>query len=421
MRSSITPTPTKSSFTLILSLALGGALGCSVYDPGLIPGADTGTGCPAGTADCDGNGSCESDLTSEATCGSCEMRCSPGERCVAGTMCIEGDAELPDAPPMDATGDANFDGGTDSGIDPCSRQPPGPPGGADGPDVGSRTWALRDVTLDQSGDVWRNLGYDLDNRCTEDITDEHLCIPPEAPVPPLDGDNGIDNAFGESILARITAFNSAFEANARRNMEEGNAILVTMKGWNGTPNDPLVDIEMVQALGVNRADAEPLPQWDGDDRWIQASTSFQAGLPLIRDDGAYVTDGMFVMNIPNRQPITLPWVDDNIFDLLLTDATLTGRISEDGQMLTDVLLTGRYALIDLSVAWEAAGLCAGGMLRTIVDDLLGRELDVRSAPGTGGPGRTCDAISVAMSFTGFIGSLSDIEDPPPPEPVTCQP
>ena len=112
MRSWTTRTDTELTFGLIFALVLGGALGCNVYDGGLLnDDPDTGTGCSAGTADCDGNGSCESDLTSEATCGSCENRCLAGERCVAGSLCLgEGeDAEIPDSGIPDVSGDAPID------------------------------------------------------------------------------------------------------------------------------------------------------------------------------------------------------------------------------------------------------------------------------------------------------------------------
>jgi len=42
---------------------------------------------------------------------------------------------------------------------------------------------------------------------------------------------------------------------------------------------------------------------------------------------------MLVFEMPDRRPITLPWVNDNRFDLYLIDARITGTISADGTRL----------------------------------------------------------------------------------------
>lgn len=425
MRSWIIPTHTETSFALIFALALAGAAGCSVYDKGLLNDDDSGTGCSPGTADCDGNGSCESDLTSEATCGSCDVRCVAGERCVAGTLCLgDGeDADLPDGGMLDASGDAAIDAPMIDGSMGGRRWPGRPPSSTEGENTAARVWALKDVVLDQSDDLWRDIGWDLDGVQTESFMDFHPCTPPGEPVPPLDGNEGVDNAFGESILSQIVMFNSAFEPNARQEMENGEAILIVLRNWNGEDDDPQVEATMIQALGVNRVDGQPLPQWDGDDRWIQADTSFVGGnpdVPQIFNDNAYVRNRMLVFQLPDRRPITLPWVDNNRFDLYLIDAHLTGTISSDGTRLERVWLAGRYPRVELAAAWEVAGLCEGTVSRALVDDLLNDELDIRDPVGSGtGPSVECNAISVAIELTGYLAELDTIASPPPPDPVEC--
>ena len=279
--------------------------------------------------------------------------------------------------------------------------------------------------LDQSGDLWRDIGWDLDGVDTDSLGAFHPCTPPGAPAPPLDGNEGVDNAFGDSILSQIVMFNSAFEANARQEMEQGEAILIVLRNWNGEDDDPQVDATMIQALGVNRADSNPLPQWDGDDRWIQADTSFVGGdpdTPQIANDNAYVRNRMLVFQMPDRRAITLPWVNDNRFDLYLIDARITATISADGTRLERVWLTGRYPQVELAAAWEIAGLCPGTVSRTLIDNLLLEELDIRDPVGSGtGPSVECNAISLALELTGYLAQLDTIASPPPPEPVDCLP
>lgn len=397
--------------------------GC--FDPiiGMPPDVGTDTGIDAGPcglflADCDGNGSCDTDLREPETCGSCTTVCLPGQLC-SSMRCV-GD-------PLDASVDTRLDvSSADAGGCTSGRWPGAPTPDTEGANTATRVWALKDIVYDQSGGLWRSIGWDLDGVCTSSLVDDfHPCTPPGEPVPPLDGSNGIDNAFGESILSQIVMFDSAFEVNARQAMENGESILILLGGWNGEDDDPSVAATMIQALGVNRVDGEGLPQWDGDDRWIQADTSFVGGdpdTPNIFNDNAYVRGGTLVFQLPDRRPIILPWVNDNHFELSLIDARITATISPDRTRLDRVFLTGRYPRVELSMNLERSGICEGTVSRALIDGLLEDELDVRDPVGSGtGPSVACNAISVAFELTGYIAELDTIGTPPAPQPVDCLP
>lgn len=417
----------RSSFLVLSILSLSGLVGCSVYKASFLDaGGDSGQlGCRRGTADCDRNGSCESDLDSPLTCGSCENRCLGAQTCNPSTLTCEGDAGMFDAAmPDSAVADGGSDAGVDSGPVICGNVPPPRPTVEDSIDVETHTWALKDVVLDQRGDRWQEIGWNLDERCTFSIDDEHLCTPPTAPVPPLDGPGGVDNSFGQHLLGLIAMFNSTFQAVARDSMERGQSIVVRLKDWNGMDDDPSVELVLAAAAGVQRFDGLTEPQWDGNDRWDVADSSFSGGnpdRPLIRDDNAYVAGRMIVARIPDRQPIVIPWVGTNSFALRLTDALFTAEITPDGNNLQRAWITGRYGVIDLADAWESAGLCDGGALRSLIDMEVSEDMDVRSTPGTGGPGATCDALSVALEFTGYRGEFGTVVPTPPPPPVECIP
>ncbi len=415
-----------NSLALFALLVSGAALsGCNVYKASFLDaGGDAGQlGCRRGTADCDRNGSCESNLDSPMTCGSCDNRCLGAQVCNPSSFTCEGDAGMFDAAlPDSALPDAG-DASMDAGPVVCGNVPPPRPTTPDDIDVETHTWALKDIVLDQRG-KWQDIGWNLDGRCTFDITDEHLCTPPTAPVPPLDGPGGVDNSFGQHILGLVAMFNTTFEVVAQRSMEEGQSIIVRLTNWNGMDDDPSVDVALMAAAGVRRPDGTTVPQWDGSDRWDVASTSFRGGnpeQPLIRADNAYVAGRMIVAKLPDRQPIIVPWVSTNSFELRLTDTTFTAEISEDANTLQRVWLTGRYGVIDLADAWERSGLCDGGALRALVDMEISEDMDVRSTPGTGGMGATCDAISLALEFTGYRADYGTLVTPEPPPPVECIP
>ncbi|MEM9072535.1 MAG: hypothetical protein AAGE52_28770 [Myxococcota bacterium] len=399
------------------------AFGCDVYDPSFLQRFTPDGGCRRGTADCDENGSCEAELSNRSTCGSCTTSCVGAQVCNPSTLSCEGDAGMFDAAVED-TGVPDTSMPPDTGPVICGTSIPERPDVLDEVDTATRTYALRDIVIDQRGTVWEELGWNLDGRCTVAVTDEPECLPPEGDFPPLDGSGGVDNVFGERVLGTLADLNPTFQPNARQEMAEGDTIVIRLKDWNGTDNDP--NVEVLAAAGVEhvRLDGNPLPQWDGNDRWNVATTSFSGGnpdRPLIVDNNAYVVNRRLVARIPDRQPLVIPWIDSNNFQLRITDGRITARISNDGNALENLSITGRYGDIDLADAWTRAGLCEGGSIRGLLDRELGEDLDVRSIPGSGGPGVECNAMSLAIGFTGFLALYGEVVEPPPEDPVECIP
>lgn len=413
--------------------------GCSVYDANLLDAGnnDASGGCPRGLADCDGDGACESDLMSEETCGNCSSRCTLGETCVAGVLCVPGDVREFDVGPLDGGTDGGpRDGGDDpdaeipdAGVEdagppdttpPCYIEPPPRPDIADMADLSDHVYALRDVVLDQGADRWQTIGYDLDEQCTDSIDDPFHCTPAIEPLPPFDGPMGVDNTFGERVLSLIGGLDPNFQDSVRNLMLQGNTAILIVKDYNGEPNDPLVDVQFVRALGVTGGGA---PAWDGSDTWIRSEDSYSPVTddPLLRDEGAYVADGILVARFPDRQPIVLPWLNNSRFTIRMTDAVLTGAITSDGDRLDPIVFQGRFARTDLASTLAEAGFCVGSTARGFVDLELDKGADVRALPGSGGPGAICDAVSMAIQYAGWRAEAGPRQDPPLPDPVVCLP
>ena len=337
------------------------------------------------------------------------------------------DAPAEDAPGMDAPGEDTGgpeDAGTDAGPACPLRHPPERPTTGDGPDGPVVTFALRDIVFDQREGRWETMAYDLDGQCNRSSTDDFLCTPPTAPVPPFDGMMGEDNSIGERLFSVLVDFDPTFQRDMRDLMESGNSILVRIAGWNGMDDDPRVDVWIGQAVDTEGPGGTPraAPLWDGTDVFRIADTSFVSGdpaRPLIRDDNAYIAGRRLVMSMPDRQRMVIPWANGEPFALLLTDAQWTGTISADGTRLEQTWLTGRFAEMDLGPALTTVGLCPGSLERGIVDAEIREDLDVRSRVGSGGPGVTCDALSLGIEFTGYTASWGAPAPVPPPGEMMC--
>jgi hypothetical protein len=314
----------------------------------------------------------------------------------------------------------------DAGNGACNpHHPPPRPSGTDGMMAGDVSFGLRDVVLAQStGMAWRMIGFDLDDLCTDSTHPAAECT---TAVVELDGVDGIDNQFGAELYPLVNVAVPGLEMHAREAQTAGNGLpVLRMRGWNGTMNDPLVDITITTAVfsttGTNTTMAPtlmstdamhptlangmplPAPAWDGQDwTWVR-DDSFVAGnvdMPLVRDDQAYVTNGMIVARIPSRVDIIFPTSTVGVL-VRLTDAVAVGQLSADGMMLNNVVVAGRWSITDLLSTAQNIGLCAGTSEYNILVSELARFADVRSQPPMpGDPVLMCDALSLGVGFTGF--------------------
>lgn len=311
------------------------------------------------------------------------------------------------------------DAGTDADAGSCDPiKPPTRPPGSDtsGPE---RSYILRDIQLDQSLDRWRTLGFDLDDRCSLPPDPDVECLPPAGTTPETDGERGIDNAFGHRVASTLVGLDASLESRIRKDQERGRGgILVNIKGYNGEPNDPSVDVFIAQTIyAIPHAETmQADPNWDGRDRFYCEDSAFggSADKPLVENDNAYVSDGWLVVRLPDRADITFN-IDDGAVNFRFISASIVGRISSDGQFLEDVVLSGRWPLSDIALAADQLGICDGSVERKFLDNSLASIADVRATPGTGGPTALCDAVSASLGFRGYRGvfeGLAVTEDVP---------
>jgi hypothetical protein len=314
------------------------------------------------------------------------------------------------------------DAGLDAGPSCEPRQPPPRPSLADSGDV-EAAFALRDIRLDQRAVRWRTVGYDLDGLCSEPGAPALECDPPATPPgEPVDGEDGVDNAFGQWISPLLLFLVPSIEEQARSEQESGNlAFLLQLREWNGTEDDPHVEAVVSQSASATDEAGDPSLRWDGTDRWWSRRDSFLDGdpaQPLLVDDNAYVAGGTLVVTLPLRSELVIPGGDARL-RLRLTDTVLSARIEGSGAELGDVTIAGRWALIDVAAAASELGLCTPTDRSALVD--LGEEAaDVRSTPGTGGEGVPCNAVSVGIELTGVRMQWEGLQDG---EPLTdpCPP
>lgn len=306
---------------------------------------------------------------------------------------------------------------------PCEgHRPPPRPTSADGADVPEAWYGLRLVVLRQSGDLWRDIGYNLDGLCTYRPTYATECQP-TLPRPETDGTDGIDNVFGGSLFPLVDATVMGLEESARAAQEAGSLPVLRIRNWNGTPDDPRIEITITQAIDMVPGTGQPSPPagvtfsdyqaqiggtpaaepvWDGEDfGWMRVDTFLGGNLdqPRVYDDNAYVAGGVIVASLPTNVEILFPAETTGVV-VRIAGGIATARIGADGITLEDVVVAGRWRVVDLLSTAENVGVCMGSGEYDLLEARLYQIADVRGEPGTGGMGVPCDAISLGVGFTG---------------------
>ncbi|MDH3200518.1 MAG: hypothetical protein OEM15_06460 [Myxococcales bacterium] len=303
-------------------------------------------------------------------------------------------------------------------------------------------FALRNVSLDQSGDRWRRVGLDLDGMNTASVDDPAECVAANG-NPSLDGDKGIDNSFGQHVLPTVASLIACLEDNIALNQGLGfGTVLVRLREWNGTPNDAKVDVSVLSAVdgtslddlsglewgGANGATLmqqggsveAPPPDWDGEDFFFADPASLVAGdidRPNVWTTDAYVSKGRVVLPVDTSATFTF-LTGPGSFSISV-EGFLVGDISEDGQTFTKGLLAGRFSAGRLVATMLPLGICDESLRETVVG-LLTDNLDLRIDKELGSPGDPCTATSVAFAFQAIRARLATTIAPVPlPVPEPC--
>jgi hypothetical protein len=181
---------------------------------------------------------------------------------------------------------------------------------------------------------------------------------------------------------------------------------------------------MYLSRGTRDATGQTAPpaKWDGTDLWsIDSSGLGTNGVPLFRDDAAYVIGGVLVAHLPDGVPFKFQ-SNTASFDLSLNKAIVMMRIAEDHKTVSDGILAGVWnvqnALTSIVAFAEQNGICPDRPGYSLVIDSVSRAPDIRLdlIPR---PDLTCNAISVAMSFTGGAVKKGPLVLPPEKLPSIC--
>ncbi len=327
-----------------------------------------------------------------------------------------------------APGCSSSDSGS-SGTTPAAagKVPPPPPAGAAPSDTPARTFALNQLFLGETGrnaaplkDAWKDYGYNIDGlTTTKDSKDVCKRVAGADAAKQEDGNGGIDNAFGRTVLGFILGLVPTPSKTINDSVQGGSfTILLDIKGLTDDPKQTNIGLGGRLLVGGNFGEGKK-PTFTPADDWPYRAS------PIVPIDGAYINNGTFVngsggatvelslliqgvslsLSI-NRAAITF----DHTAPAEITNGTISGVIN------TEALVTG----IEKVAGRISTQLCGGSTLDTIKQTIR-QASDIRD-DGTNSAGVDCNAISIGLGFTGKqIGEPKTIakDTAPPPDPCTA--
>ena len=175
--------------------------------------------------------------------------------------------------------------------------------------------------------------------------------------PPLDGDKGIDNSFGQYVLPTVVSLISCLEDNIALNQGCGRGtVLLRLRNWNGTPNDAKVDVSVLSAVDgtslddvsglqwggpsgsslmlAGTAEDAPDPAWDGEDYYFVDPASVVANdieRPEVWKSDAYIRNGRVVLPVNDGETFVF-LTGPGSFSISI-NGFLIADISEDGETI----------------------------------------------------------------------------------------
>jgi len=276
-----------------------------------------------------------------------------------------------------------------------------------------------------NANAWRQYGLNIDGKTTTG-TSTDTCTPYEGAsrCAMIDGENGIDNSFGENLLPILmTSFGSAMS-------QRGNAALQA--------GDPTTLVRLDQ-LGMG-ADYSPLPgavyhaasavapKWDGTDvRDVDIASLVSGSLssPVLTLSG-YMNGRTWVGTPPGGTMLIdlhLTLYGQLALPIPVSHVQITMLIDPSNGMASGGVLSGILAPNDLLVwaqyivGWVSTSLCSGSAFQSIAQQLL-QASDIMM-DGTNEPGEACNGISFGIGFDATAVTLGQVVTlPPVPDPCS---
>ena len=299
-----------------------------------------------------------------------------------------------------------------------------------------RTFAINKLYLgdtDRSGvsssSAWKKFGYDLDGVATK-TSKTGTCKPISDGVVVIDGDNGIDNSFGQNILAALQKAASGFNEPSKTVTETIAAgdftLILDTVGLDDTATQTATGL--TGSLYVGGKLGTPA-KFDGTDNWpvlgelLNDKADISKGSKIKFSD-AYINNGLWVNGSKSDVTVAIS-VSGVSLNLKIRNAVVSAKHSSANK-LTEGTVAGYISVSEIvETIGKVAGrlspeACPGKSLFNQVKSIIESNADIRLAGADAT--KDCDAISIGLGFDAtLIAAPSTVapEGEPTADPCTA--
>lgn len=304
----------------------------------------------------------------------------------------------------------------------ASGQPPSPPPGPTTTSTTKETFAIKTLFLGEadrnggapSNTAWKSYGYNLDGLVTGK-DDTNVCtLAAGAPkTNQIDGNNGIDNAFGEVILPIIQSAASLPTPSSTISaaIDKGDfTIQLQVTGLDDTPTQTATGLS--GQLFASGAYDNGTPTFDSTTDWPVSPFLLNDGATIasgskVSFNAAYIANGTFVSGDLSTGGITVSVslvfqgvaltlaVNHAVITFDHTAAAVANNGTIAGVINTQDLITGLKSVAG-RISTSLCGSAFDGIAQQIqqASDII--------HDGTNKAGTACDGISIGLGFTGAL-------------------
>ena len=328
-----------------------------------------------------------------------------------------------------APGCSGGDSGSSSsgGTAATGKTPPSSPAGATATtETGKKTFAVNQLFLGETNrsnaptkDAWKDYGYNIDGLATTKESKDVCTRQGGADsAKQEDGNGGIDNAFGRTVLGFILGLVPTPSKTLNDSIQGGSfTILFEIAGLTDDPKQTNTGLGGRLLVGGAFGEGKK-PTFATTDDWPYRAN------PIVPINGAYINNGTFVNGSGGATVELALFIQGVQLSLTINRAAITfdhtapnditnGTIS--GVIGTEALVSG----IEKVAGRISTQLCGGSTLDTIKQTI--RQASDILQDGTNRAGANCDAISIGLGFTGKrIGDPKTVavDAVPPPDPCS---
>lgn len=283
-------------------------------------------------------------------------------------------------------------------------QPPARPTGA--PTDKVQYFAVDTISFGEDN-AWKKIGYNLDKKVST-ATSKDVCTKADRASDNvhLDGERGIDNAFGNIIVSVLRDLPGLEQPSGTVNAElkKGTfSVLLETKGLAGDPAQSADGLSGQLFVGAELKN----PTFTTADKWPVRPELLNGGTvesgSKVKFTNAYIAEGTFVSGDRTNIALDVSFgsvaVKLNIRNALVTFKTPSGSNLAEGVIAGVVQTSDVLGVIDtLAPTFDPQFCDPNNNLVKTIKETIAQASDIM-ADGTNAPGTPCDAISIGLGFT----------------------